>query len=89
MGSRERGTGGNLAGHFFEVASEIFLEKYFDHQKSPPALHRSCGLFECPRIKLVGLLDVVLRREDGEVVFHMETTDHLRVERYDVIDMVA
>lgn len=44
---------------------------------------------KCPRVKPVGLLNVVLRREDGEIVFDMETTDHLRVERYAVIDMIA
>ena len=44
---------------------------------------------ECPRIKPVGLLNVVLRMEDGEVVLDMETTDHLRVERYDVIHMIS
>lgn len=44
---------------------------------------------ECPRVEPIGLLDVVIRREDGEIVFDMETTDHLRVERYDVIYMIA
>ena len=62
----ERGNGGNLAVHFFEVASEIFLKKLFRPPEDCPALHRSCGLFECPCIKPIGLL-----RVEWDDVIHM------------------